>query len=155
MFAFLPFVVKDFDCFYIVDLPGFGFAKVSREQKDEWSKFQKEYFESRKNLRVVFHLIDSRHGLVSEDERIMKECSEIFKGKKDVSYVIILTKADKNDSTGRGKVSKTVMESVRNAMRENGVGSRPIITTSAETKYGRDGVWTYLKEAFNGGVNKF
>ncbi|GMH82123.1 hypothetical protein TrVE_jg12985 [Triparma verrucosa] len=147
--------VKDFDCFYIVDLPGFGFAKVSREQKDEWSKFQKEYFESRKNLRVVFHLIDSRHGLVSEDERIMKECSEIFKGKKDVSYVIILTKADKNDSTGRGKVSKTVMESVRNAMRENGVGSRPIITTSAETKYGRDGVWTYLKEAFNGGVNKF
>jgi len=140
--------VRDFDCFYLVDLPGFGYAKVSREQKEEWSEFQKEYFEKRKNLRVVFHLIDSRHGLVSEDLRIMRECSTIFSTKKDVSYVIVLTKADKNDKLGRGKVSKNVMENVRTAMRENGVGGRPIIATSAETKMGRDGMWGYLKEGF-------
>ena len=85
---------KDLDSFYIVDLPGFGFAKVPQKQRDEWSEFFTEYLAKRRNLRVLFHLVDARHGPIDEDENIMKQVGETLP--KDVRYVVILTKADKN-----------------------------------------------------------
>ena len=118
---------KDFDSFYICDLPGFGYAKVPESQRREWGGFMREYFEGRRNLRVVFHLIDSRHGVVDEDERIMGECAEIFGGgKKGTTYVVVLTKADKNvkggANGGGGKAGGGVIRMVRDKMREKGVG---------------------------------
>jgi GTP-binding protein EngB required for normal cell division len=46
---------KDPDSFYMVDLPGFGFAKVPDKQRQEWAKFMSEYIETRKTLKVIFH----------------------------------------------------------------------------------------------------
>ena len=143
---------KDFDSFYICDLPGFGYAKVPESQRREWGGFMREYFEGRRNLRVVFHLIDSRHGVVDEDERIMGECAEIFGGgKKGTIYVVVLTKADKNvkggANGGGGKAGGGVIKMVRDKMREKGVGGNPIIVTSSETKLGRDDMWRYLRLA--------
>ena len=147
---------KDDDSFYIVDLPGFGFAKVPDKQKQQWASFMGEYLENRKNLKVVFHLIDSRHGPIDEDSNIMKQVGEILPA--NVAYVIVLTKADKNIKGGAvkngsnkpGKVSKDVMNKLREVMQENNVGKAPVLLTSAENRLGRDDVWRYLRRAAEG-----
>lgn len=144
---------KDDDSFYLVDLPGFGFAKVPDKQKQKWSSFMGEYMENRQNLKVVFHLIDSRHGPIDEDANIMKQVGESMPD--NVEYVVVLTKADKNvkgnaaknGSNKPGKVSIDVMNKVREVMRENKVGKAPVLLTSAENKLGRDEVWRYLRKA--------
>ena len=125
------------------------FPKVPEKQRTEWSRFMNEYFKKRSNLRCVFHLIDSRHGLVDEDDRIMAECADIFGSaeRSSVKYVVVLTKADKNDKTGKGKAGGGVIGAVREKMRKCGVASSPIIVTSSESKLGRDDCWRYLRLA--------
>jgi len=147
---------KDEDSFYLVDLPGFGFAKVPDKQKMKWSSFMGEYLENRKTLKVVFHLIDSRHGPIDEDSNIMKQVGETLPA--NVAYVVVLTKADKNakgnaaknGSNKPGKVSIDVMNKLREVMHENKVGNAPILLTSAENKLGRDDMWRYLRRAAEG-----
>jgi GTP-binding protein len=147
---------KDDDSFYLVDLPGFGYAKVPDKQKNQWMAFMGEYLESRKNLKVVFHLIDSRHGPIDEDSNIMKQVGETLPA--NVAYVIVLTKADKNvkgnaaknGSNKPGKVSIDVMNKLREVMHENNVGKAPVLLTSAENKLGRDEVWRFLRRAAEG-----
>lgn len=140
---------KDPDSFYILDVPGFGFAKVPEKQRQAWSDFLASYISTRKTLRVIFHLIDGRHGPIDEDNNIMKQMGETKAA--GVKYVIVLTKADKNvkgpNSTNTGKVSKDVLEKVEKAVIKNGVTGTPILLTSAETKLGRDDVWRYLRTA--------
>lgn len=124
-----------------MDLPGFGYAEVPEQQRRKWSDFMQLYVSNRGNLRVVFHLVDSRHGPSFDDERIMKDIGTIL-SKKQVAYAIVLTKSDKV-----GKVSQKVMESLRTAMKNAYISSSPVLLTSAETKLGRDDVWRYLKLA--------
>lgn len=139
----------DRDSFYIVDLPGFGFAKVPDEQRKEWADFMREYLAKRKTLKVVFHLVDGRHGPIDEDMTIMKQVGESLP--KNVAYVVVLTKADKNikGATKKkvGKVPIDVLNGLRETMRANKVGNAPVIVTSAETKLGRDDIWRYLRLA--------
>ncbi|HPQ50597.1 MAG TPA: ribosome biogenesis GTP-binding protein YihA/YsxC, partial [Alphaproteobacteria bacterium] len=77
------------DHFWLVDMPGYGYAKVSKSLKDNWNKVLRDYLRGRPNLRVVFLLIDSRHGLKENDLEMMKMLDQ-----SAVSYRIILTKAD-------------------------------------------------------------
>jgi GTP-binding protein len=140
---------KDLDSFYIVDVPGFGYAKVPEHLKKNWAEFMKEYISKRETLKVLFHLVDGRHGPSAEDASIMKQISESLPSR--ATYVVLLTKADKNvksaSTTNSGKVSSDVMNRLRDAMKENGVGNAPVILTSAETKLGRDDIWRFLKLA--------
>jgi len=143
----------DPDSFLIADLPGFGFAKVPQQQRKAWAQFMAQYLATRTNLRVVFHLVDSRIGATDEDEKIMKQVSAQLP--KAVNYVVVLTKADKNikgankggNMVAAGKVSQDVMAQLREAMNRNGVGKRPVILTSSNTKLGRDDLWRYLRLA--------
>jgi GTP-binding protein len=149
----------DDDTFYLVDLPGFGFARVPDAQRKDWANFMENYLSNRKSLKVVFHLIDSRHGPIDEDSNIMKQISTNLP--KSVSYVVVLTKADKNikknnsnpniNSSKRknqhGWVSSDVMTKVRDTMQSNGVGNAPVLLTSSETKLGRDHLWRYIRLA--------
>ena len=140
---------KDPDSFFIVDVPGLGFAKVPDKQKQEWSSFLSEYVSNRQTLKVLFHLIDARHGPLEEDKNIMAQIGNTLP--KGVKYVVVLTKADKNvkgpSSQNSGKVSKSVLNKVREAMKANGVGNAPTILTSAQTKLGRDSIWRYMSLA--------
>ena len=139
----------DFDSFYLVDLPGFGFARAPENVRQDWARFMAQYLSSRRTLRVVFHLVDGRHGPISEDATIMRQVADSLP--KNVAYVVVLTKADKNvkgaSKKRPGQVSKDVMNLLRETMRENKVGNAPVIVTSAETKLGRDDLWRYLKHA--------
>ena len=106
-------------------------------------------------LRVIFHLIDARHGPTEEDGKIMQKVGAIMGSEQqqnNAKYVIVLTKADKNvkgatSETNPGKVSESIREKLIDTMKANRVGYAPIVLTSAETRLGRDDVWKYLRLA--------
>ena len=72
-------------------MPGYGYAKVSKEQRDEWTRLVFDYLRGRPTLRCVFILIDSRHGLKDSDIMLMEMLDEAA-----VTYRILLTKTDKS-----------------------------------------------------------
>lgn len=78
------------DLFRIVDLPGYGYAKVSASAQKQWGKLILSYLEKRRNLKLIFLLIDSRHGIKEHDIQVM-EILRTF----DIKYSVVFTKADK------------------------------------------------------------
>jgi len=78
------------DLLHLVDMPGYGYAKVSKSDRKAWNFLIKDYLRGRETLRCVFILIDSRHGLKDSDREMMKMLDECA-----VPYRIILTKTDK------------------------------------------------------------
>ncbi|HET9274146.1 MAG TPA: ribosome biogenesis GTP-binding protein YihA/YsxC [Methyloceanibacter sp.] len=75
---------------YLVDMPGYGYAKASKAQVKGWTRLIGEYLKGRRELKRVFLLIDARHGIKPNDEETMKLLDEAA-----VSYQAVLTKADK------------------------------------------------------------
>ncbi len=82
------FLVKE--KFYLVDLPGYGFSKVSKKEQELWSELIEEYFLKSKNIKLVFHLIDSRHDPTKLDILLNKYIKKL-----NLNYVVIFTKVDK------------------------------------------------------------
>ena len=76
--------------FYLVDMPGYGFAKAPKEKVETWTKLVRAYLRGRPTLRRVVLLVDSRHGIKPPDREIMKMLDETA-----VSYQVVLTKGDK------------------------------------------------------------
>lgn len=93
------------DKLYLVDLPGYGFAKAPKDIVNNWQKLINTYLVGRANLRRVFLLIDSRHGIKKIDEEIMDMLD-----KAAVTYQIVLTKID--------KISAKELDNVINATNE-------------------------------------
>lgn len=92
---------------YLVDLPGFGYAKVSRTQAQAWMNLTREYLAGRANLKCVFYLVDSRRGLMPIDIEIMSMLD-----KAAVAYRIVLTKVDKLKTDEIGKICKQVTDAL-------------------------------------------
>jgi len=80
--------------FYIVDMPGYGYAEAPKAKVEAWTQLIKEYLRGRRTLKRVFVLIDSRHGIKTTDDEILDLLDECA-----VSYQIVLTKADKPNAT--------------------------------------------------------
>ncbi len=120
---------------YFVDLPGYGYAKVSREVKEKWGKMIERYLHTSKQLRAIFLLIDIRHE-PSANDRNMYEWI-MANGYKPV---IIATKLDK---ISRGQLLKHLKQ-IR-----VGLGADKdtlIFPFSALSKQGRDEIWNYIEE---------
>jgi GTP-binding protein len=92
----------------MVDMPGYGYAKVSKTQRDEWQDLIRSYLSGRPNLRSVFILVDSRHGLKDSDIDLMKMLDETA-----VSYRIILTKTDKIKSQELAKTTEKIESTLK------------------------------------------
>lgn len=107
---------------YLVDMPGYGYAKVSKKQRAEWNKLIKDYLRGRPNLRTVFILIDGRHGLKDSDEELMTMLDEAA-----VSYRIILTKCDKSKKTELEKIE----ENLRNVLKKHPAAYPEFLHTSS------------------------
>ena len=121
------------DAMYLVDLPGYGYAKASEEVKAKWGKIIENYLHTSKQLKAVFLLIDIRHD-PSANDRMMYEWM-VYQG---FAPIIIATKLDK---IKRSQIQKNVK-----AIRE-GLNVQPgttIIPFSAETKQGRDEIWELI-----------
>ncbi len=124
---------------YFVDLPGYGYAKVSVEIKEKWGKMVENYLRRTKQLRQVFLLIDIRHE-PSENDRIMYDWIR----KNGYQPVIIATKSDK---INRSQIQKHV-KMVRAGL---GAGADTrILPFSAETKQGREEIYQLLDELLAG-----
>ncbi len=110
---------------YIVDMPGYGYAKVSKSTRKEWDALIFSYLRGRPNLRCVFILIDSRHGLKESDTHLMEMLD-----KAAVPYRIILTKADK------GKGLDALTENIQTVLKKHPAAYPQIQATSAHKKEG-------------------
>ncbi len=118
---------------YFVDLPGYGYAKVSEAEKQKWGVMIENYLHTSKQLKAVFLLIDIRHD-PSANDKIMYDWM-VYQG---FEPIIIATKLDK---IKRSQIQKNVK-----AIRE-GLNVKPgtkIFPFSAETKQGRDEIWEYM-----------
>mmetsp|Transcript_25621 Transcript_25621/g.57929 ORF Transcript_25621/g.57929 Transcript_25621/m.57929 type:complete len:271 (+) Transcript_25621:461-1273(+) len=119
--------------FFLVDVPGVGYAKAPKEVREGWRNLLRSYVGNRPSLRTVFHLVDSRHGLLEADA----ECLSLLELVSADRYVIVLTKVDKQSNAE--KFSASLSGIIDNIYRE--VGKRtdqvvPIILTSADTRVG-------------------
>ena len=123
------------DAFYLVDLPGYGYAKVSVELKEKWGKLVERYLQESKQLRAVFLLIDIRHEPGANDQRMYEWI--VHQG---YDPIIIATKLDK---INRSQVQKHLK------MVRSGLGAKPetrILPYSAITKQGREEIWDLMEE---------
>ena len=113
----------------IVDMPGYGFAKASKDKIRKWNNLSKYYLKNRQNLRRVFLLIDSRRNIKPVDEEVMNVMDEFA-----VSYQIVLTKIDKTKDVDNQ--IKIVLNKVkkRRAIYPN------VIATSSKEKLGIEDV---------------
>lgn len=112
---------------YMVDMPGYGYAKVSKEQVKQWTQLIYDYLRGRPTLRCVFILVDSRHGLKDSDDYLMKMLDETA-----VSYRIVLTKTDKIKAQDLDKV----VEDTRAVLKKHAAAFPGISMTSAEKGMG-------------------
>jgi GTP-binding protein len=122
------------DAFYLVDLPGYGYAKVARTQREYWGRFIGSYLQGREELKLVLHLIDSRHSPTSLDRDVMSMMRQ-----SPVPYVIALTKTDKLSGNTRIKSVREVQK-VTDAL----AMEVPVVLTSAEDRRGRDELLTWI-----------
>lgn len=115
------------DALYLVDLPGLGYAKFSQTERDRWARTIARYASEREPLRLLLHLVDSRHATTALDEAVM--------GAVDPDrYGVVLTKADKLSGNGRAAAQKTLL----GVLMRFGLEDAPVVLTSAETGRGMD-----------------
>ncbi len=113
--------------FYLVDMPGYGYAKVSKEMRKDWDSLIFDYLRGRPSLRAVFVLVDARHGLKGSDQHLFSLLDQA-----GVSYRIVLTKADK---TSPGELSARKAE-IENRIRKNAAAFPVVMATSSHKEKG-------------------
>ncbi len=123
------------DIMYLVDLPGYGYAKVSEREKEQWGKLIERYLHTSKQLKAVFLLIDIRHE-PSANDRMMYEWI-VAQG---YHPIIIATKLDKLKRSQVQKHVKMIKEGLKL------LPGTTVIPFSAETKQGREEIWELIEK---------
>ncbi|MBQ6392914.1 MAG: YihA family ribosome biogenesis GTP-binding protein [Eubacterium sp.] len=119
---------------YIVDLPGYGYAKVSKSVSEKWGPMIENYLHTSGQLRMVFLLIDLRHPPTKNDVQMYRWILS-----NGFSPVIIATKADKVKKSQLPKHLKILKETLRV------IEGVPVIPFSSVTKAGRDEIWNLIE----------
>ena len=131
------------DEMYLVDLPGYGYAKVSEQEKVQWGKLIERYLHGSTQLKAVFFLIDIRHAPSANDKMMYDWIIE-----QGFQPIIIATKLDKLKRSQVQKQLKVVKEGL------NLVPGTKMIPFSSVTKQGRDEIWELVEtEYLNRGVS--
>ncbi len=121
------------DKIYFVDLPGYGYAAVSKKEREKWKNMIEKYFYNRENLNLVLLLVDSRYKPTNLDI-LMKEWLESL----DIPYVIVATKADKLNQSEKAKAKKIIRETLELDLQI------PIFLTSAKEGTGIKELVSYI-----------
>ena len=125
------------DEMYFVDLPGYGYAKVSKQEKEKWGRMIENYLHRSKMLRCVFLLVDIRHEPSAND--VMMYDWIVREG---YNPVIIATKLDKINRSQKDKCLKIIRDKLKT------VPGTLIFPYSAVTKQGRDEIYEYIDSYF-------
>ena len=121
---------------YLVDLPGYGYAKVSKQEKQRWGEMIQHYLDTRENLKKIFLLVDARHA-PSEDDLMMLEWIRYY----GHDFSVIATKVDKVKPSQRKAVIETICASLD-------IKEEELIVFSAETGEGKEKVLSILDKIF-------
>ncbi|CZR98760.1 MULTISPECIES: ribosome biogenesis GTP-binding protein YihA/YsxC [Clostridioides] len=124
--------------FYFVDLPGYGYAKIAKSEKEKWGGIMERYLESRQELCSIFLLVDIRHEPTSDD-KLMYEWIKHF----GYNCVIIATKADK---ISRGQYQKHISIIRKKLQMES---SEKVIPVSSLKKTGVEELWEEIVNQYN------
>ena len=122
------------DTMFLVDLPGYGFAKASKTEKNKWGEMIEGYLERRENLRYVFQLVDIRHEPTADDQMMVEYLRHY-----DIPFSVIATKCDKLSKAARGRNIPVIC-------RKLAVQPWEIITYSSEDGTGKDKVWAAIEQ---------
>lgn len=125
------------DSHYVVDLPGYGFAKAPKDTVAKWQRLLKAYLAGRATLRRAFVLIDSRHGVKEVDEEIMS-----LLDRSAVTFQVVMTKADKVKDAEREKN----LAQTREAVSKHPAAYPELIVTSSEKGWGIDVLRAVISE---------
>jgi GTP-binding protein len=128
------------DGWYLVDLPGYGYAKVPIKLREKWVKAVKEYILKRENLVCLFVLLDSRHKPQRSDLEFMQ-----FLGLNQIPFARIFTKSDK---LARFALEKTIIE-YNSEMLEQWESLPVFFVSSVVDGRGRDEILNYIEESLN------
>ena len=121
---------------YIVDLPGYGYAKVSKSAREKFEKFISDYLTKREQLLNVFVLLDSRLEPQQIDLEFMNWC-----GQKEIPFAMVFTKIDKLSSSALQKN----MAKYKKEMMKYWEELPPVFTTSSESGFGREKLLNYIE----------
>lgn len=124
---------------YLVDLPGYGYAKVSQQTVEKWGKMINRYLDGSKVLRLIFLLVDIRHKPNQNDLQMYEWCTHY-----GFNPIIIATKADKIKRSQKAKQIKQIKETL------GVVEGTPVIPYSSMTKEGREEIWEYIDMVYDG-----
>jgi GTP-binding protein len=133
---------KNLDNWYLVDLPGYGYAKVSQKSRNRWEQMIENYIRKRENLANLFVLIDSRHTPQKIDLEFINQL-----GEWGIPFAIVFTKADKEKP---GAVKRHV-DLFLQKLAENWEMLPPHFLTSSETKQGREEMFEFLENIIENG----
>ena len=124
---------------YFVDFPGYGYAKVSRTQREKWGRLIESYIRERKQLKLQLLIVDLRHPPTGDD-RLMYDWLRHY----GIPTCVVATKADKVPRTRRQRHLRAVRETL-------GLDDDvPLVMFSAETGEGRDELWNIVRQAIAG-----
>ncbi len=129
------------DEWYLVDLPGYGWAQVSKENRNKWDKMVKDYLLYRPNLHLVFVLVDSRLPPQKVDMEFIN-----WIGEHQIPLVIVLTKTDK---LSKNQVAKNEA-AIKRGLKENWAELPPMFRSSAVDKNGKEEILNYIEEINQG-----
>ena len=123
----------DFGEFILADLPGYGFAKVSKTEKAKWAQTLDKFFAQKENIAHVFMLVDCRHDPTEDDVQMMQ-----FLHYHTLPFSVTLTKADKLSRMKLKEHTKAIASDLY-------LGVENLLATSAETGYGKNDVLAKIK----------
>ncbi len=141
-------LINHFDVFssnkkkwYIVDLPGYGYAKVSQSSRRRWEQMIEGYIRKRENLVCIFVLIDSRHEPQEADYTFLNQL-----GKWEIPFVLVFTKSDKNKPAATLRNVKAFLDGMMEYWQE----LPPYFVTSALSREGRESILAYIEKLNQG-----
>lgn len=124
------------DAWYLVDLPGYGYARLGKDSRDSLRRMIEDYVLERKELVLLFVLLDCRH----DPQKIDLEFIQ-WLGEEGVPFALVFTKADK---LSKGRLAANV-EAYKAKLREEWEELPPIFVTSSEERMGRDELLGYIE----------
>lgn len=120
--------------FHFVDVPGYGYAKVSKTERDKWGEMMEEYFSDRDQLKAVLLITDIRHA-PSKDDCVMYN----FLKEQELPVIVIATKLDKIPKNKKEPFSRRTRTTL------NMVPSDPLVVFSSDTGVGKEEAWKQLE----------
>ena len=127
----------DFGEFILADLPGYGFANVSKNEKEKWAKMLERFFQRKEDIAHVLMLVDARHDPTGDDVQMIE-----FLHYHTIPFSVVLTKAD--------KLSKMKLkEHVKGIANDLYLGAENLMATSAQTGYGKTEILNKIKQVID------